>query len=180
MADASGQGPAERRLEALRDRLRVTYGTVPRGVQERLAVAEAFGRLPVEEAFLTLRHIVLHESPLGDRVQQLVHFGQLLALGRDSAARLHARGALHAGARLADLVGVAETALITSGAPGYALGMEIVAELRDSGDGDSGDGDSGDRDSGDAGSGDGGSGRVESGGVDAGHLDHGEAGSVRG
>jgi 4-carboxymuconolactone decarboxylase len=62
-------------------------------------------------------------------VQQLAHFGQLLALGRPGPARIHARGALHAGASLADLAGVAETALLTAGAPAYALGIEIVAEL---------------------------------------------------
>lgn len=115
--------------DPIRERYRVTYGAVPRGVDQRLRVAEAFDRLPVEEAFATLRHRVLHESTLGGRVQQLVHFGQLLALGRGEPARLHARGALHAGASLADLVGVAETALITTGAPAYALGMEIVNEL---------------------------------------------------
>lgn len=122
--------------DVIRDRYRVTYGVVPTGIDERLRVSEAFDRLPVEDAFATLRHRVLHENPLGGRVQQLVHFGQLLALGRSEPARLHARGALHAGASLADLVGVAETALITTGAPGYALGMEIVSELRASGSDD--------------------------------------------
>jgi 4-carboxymuconolactone decarboxylase len=116
-------------VDQIRDRYRVTYGVVPPGVDERLRVADAFDRLAVEAAFAALRHRVLHENPLGERVQQLVHFGQLLAVGRSEPARLHARGALHAGASLADLVGVAETALITTGAPGYALGMEIVSEL---------------------------------------------------
>jgi 4-carboxymuconolactone decarboxylase len=120
---------ATRAAEAIRERYRVTYGEVPRGIEERLRVADAFDRLPVEDAFATLRHRVLHENPLGVRVQQLVHFGQLLALGRSEPARLHARGALHAGASLADLVGVSETALITTGAPAYALGIEIVNEL---------------------------------------------------
>ncbi|WP_042380977.1 carboxymuconolactone decarboxylase family protein [Streptacidiphilus melanogenes] len=120
---------AAERLEALRDRFRVTFGAVPKGAEERLTVADTFGRLETEEHFMALRHTVLHDSPLGDRVQQLVHFGQLLALGREGSARLHARGALHVGADLAELVGVAETALITSGAPGYALGIAIVAEL---------------------------------------------------
>ncbi|WP_326681562.1 hypothetical protein [Streptomyces sp. NBC_01237] len=55
---------------------------------------------------------------LGARVQQLVHFGQLLALGRAYPARLHTCGALHAGAALANLVGVAESALLTSGRAG--------------------------------------------------------------
>ncbi|MFD9125121.1 carboxymuconolactone decarboxylase family protein [Kitasatospora sp. NPDC059571] len=118
-----------RRAEALRDRYRSTLGAVPGGVEDRLRVALEFGRLPTEEAFAALRHIVLADSPLGGRVQQLVHFGQLLTLGRAEPARIHARGALHAGAGIADLVGVAETALITSGAPAYALGVEIVVEL---------------------------------------------------
>lgn len=116
-------------LEPIRDRYRSTYGFVPEGIEERLRVAGALGRLDTEDTFATLRHLVLDENPLGKRVQQLVHVGQLLVLGRADAARLHARGALHAGANLADLVGVAETALITCGAPAYALGVEIVAEL---------------------------------------------------
>jgi 4-carboxymuconolactone decarboxylase len=117
------------RCEDLRDRYRSTLGVVPPAIEDRLRTALAFGRLYTEETFAALRHTVLADSPLGGRVQQLVHFGQLLALGRAEPARIHARGALHAGAGLADLVGVAETALITTGAPAYALGIEIVAEL---------------------------------------------------
>ncbi|WP_329571794.1 carboxymuconolactone decarboxylase family protein [Kitasatospora sp. NBC_01266] len=124
-----------RRTETIRDRYRATLGTVPSSVADRLRLAQDFGRLPTEEAIAALRHIVLTDSPLGARVQQLVHFGQLLALGRDAPARLHARGALHAGAGFADLIGVAETALITAGVPAYALGTEIIAELRAAEDG---------------------------------------------
>ncbi|MFJ8160256.1 carboxymuconolactone decarboxylase family protein [Streptomyces sp. NPDC096136] len=123
------------RAEAVRDRYRSTLGTVPGGVQDRLRLAQAYDRLPTEEAIAALRHIVLTDSPLGARVQQLVHFGQLLALGRAHPARIHARGALHAGATIADLVGVAETALITAGVPAYALGTEIIAELPPQADG---------------------------------------------
>ncbi|MFD8980592.1 carboxymuconolactone decarboxylase family protein [Streptomyces sp. NPDC059564] len=117
------------RTEAVRDRYRSTLGAVPSGVEERLRLAGAFDRLPTEEALAALRHIVLTDNPLGARVQQLVHFGQLLSLGREHPARLHAHGALRAGARIADLIGVAETALITSGVPAYALGTEIIAGL---------------------------------------------------
>ncbi|MBS1694801.1 MAG: carboxymuconolactone decarboxylase family protein [Actinobacteria bacterium] len=116
-------------LDGIRDRYRVTYGSVPPGIEDRLRVASALGRLATEDAFAALRHLVLDDNPLGNRVQQLVHVGQLLVLGRADAARLHARGAIHAGAGLSDLVGVAETALITGGAPAYALGIAIVAEL---------------------------------------------------
>jgi alkylhydroperoxidase/carboxymuconolactone decarboxylase family protein YurZ len=46
-------------------------------------------------------------------------------------ALLHAQGALRAGATLVDLVGVAETSLVTAGIPAYALAIEIIAELLD-------------------------------------------------
>ncbi|MQS16618.1 carboxymuconolactone decarboxylase family protein [Streptomyces kaniharaensis] len=127
--DRTTDGDLAQRAEALRDRYRTTLGAVPHGAEDRLHVARTLGRLHTEEAFMTLRHIVLTDNPLGARVQQLVHFGQLLALGRPGPARIHARGALHAGAELAELAGVAETALITSGTPAYALGIEIISEL---------------------------------------------------
>ncbi|MFF4104142.1 carboxymuconolactone decarboxylase family protein [Streptomyces sp. NPDC001903] len=117
------------RAEAVRDRYRATLGAVPAGVEARLRLALAHGRLHTEEAVSELRHIVLTDNALGGRVQQLVHFGQLLALGRADPARIHARGALHAGADIADLVGVAETSLLTAGVPAYALGIETIVEL---------------------------------------------------
>ncbi|MFH7599917.1 carboxymuconolactone decarboxylase family protein [Streptomyces racemochromogenes] len=126
--NAADAAPASR-TEAVRDRYRSTLGAVPGGVEQRLGLAGEFGRLPTEEALAELRHVVLTDNPLGARVQQLVHFGQLLALGREHPARIHARGALHAGAGIADLIGVAETALITAGVPAYALGSEVIAEL---------------------------------------------------
>ncbi|MCS0606302.1 carboxymuconolactone decarboxylase family protein [Streptomyces sp. LP11] len=115
--------------EAVRERYRATLGAVPGGVEARLRLAEDFGRLPTEEAIAALRHIVLTDNPLEARVQQLVHFGQLLALGWAHPARIHAQGALYAGAKIAELIGVAETALITAGVPAYALGTEIITEL---------------------------------------------------
>ncbi|QCQ91164.1 carboxymuconolactone decarboxylase family protein [Rhodococcus sp. SGAir0479] len=117
------------RADAIRDRYHSTLGAVPPGAEDRLRLAEQHHRLDTEEAIIALRHIVLTDNALGARVQQLVHFGQLLALGRSDPARIHARGALHAGATTADLIGVAETAVITAGVPAYALGMEIIAEL---------------------------------------------------
>ncbi|ROQ88843.1 4-carboxymuconolactone decarboxylase [Streptomyces sp. 2132.2] len=117
------------RAEAVRERHRTTLGSVPAGVEARLGLALAHGRLHTEEALAGLRHVVLTDNALGGRVQQLVHFGQLLALGRAEPARIHARGALHAGAGIADLIGVAETALLTAGVPAYALGIETIVEL---------------------------------------------------
>ncbi|MFB7053034.1 carboxymuconolactone decarboxylase family protein [Streptomyces vinaceus] len=121
------------RAEAVRERHRTTLGSVPAGVEARLGLALAHGRLHTEEALAGLRHVVLTDNALGGRVQQLVHFGQLLALGRAEPARIHARGALHAGAGIADLIGVAETALLTAGVPAYALGIETIVELTEAG-----------------------------------------------
>ena len=124
-------GSSLRRAEAIRDRYRQVFATVPPGIEARLAVAEATGRLGSVETIEQLRRVLLADNPLGARTQQLVHFAQLVALGRDGPARLHARGALRAGATPADLVGVAETSLVTSGMPAYALAIEIIAELLD-------------------------------------------------
>lgn len=119
------------RAEAIRDRYRATFGAVPSAIEQRLRVAEITGRLSAVEVVENVRQVLLADNVLGPRVQQLVHFGQLLALGLSGPARLHARGALRAGATLADLVGVAETAMITAGMPAYSLGIEIIAELVD-------------------------------------------------
>jgi len=125
----------EEREEAIRERYRQVFGAVPAGIEERITVAAAAGRLRAVEEIEELRRVLLAGNPLEGRVQQLVHFGQLVALGREQPARLHARGAMRAGATIADLVGVAETSLVTAGMPAYALAIEIVGEILDAGSG---------------------------------------------
>jgi len=119
------------RAEAIRDRYREVFATVPPGIEARIAVAEATGRIDAVEAIEQLRSALLAGNPLDARTQQLVHFAQLVALGREGPARLHARGALRAGAEPVDLVGVAETSLVTAGMPAYALAVDIIADLLD-------------------------------------------------
>ena len=121
--------PVTERAEAIRERYRSVFGAVPAGIEDRIAVADVAGRLDAVETIETLRRVLLAENPLGTRTQQLVHFAQLVALGRQDPARLHARGALRAGASITDLVGVAETSLITAGMPAYSLAVTIIAEL---------------------------------------------------
>lgn len=115
------------------DAIRSSYvellGSVPSAIEARLALAERSGRQGAVEAIEAMRRAVIMDSPLGGKVGQLVHFGQLLALGKESPARLHARAARRAGASLAELVGVAELALITGGMPAYGLGVAILSEL---------------------------------------------------
>jgi 4-carboxymuconolactone decarboxylase len=121
-------GTAER-AETVRHRYRTVFGAVPAGIEDRIAVAEATGRLDAVETIEALRRVLLDENSLGTRTQQLVHFARLVALGRQDPARLHARGALRAGASITDLVGVAETSLVTAGMPAYSLAVAIIAKL---------------------------------------------------
>lgn len=116
------------------ERLGATYnamlGEVPPHVRERWAAVAALGRPELIEAIEALRTVSIAKNPLGLRVQQLVQFGQLLVLGQEAPARLHAAAALRHGASLTDLLGVAETAFITAGVPAFSLGIRLVDELR--------------------------------------------------
>lgn len=113
----------------IRDRYRTTFGAVPPGIERRLALAEATDRIEAVGAIEELRTVLLARNPLDPKTQQLVHFAQLVALGREGPARLHARAAVRNGATLHELVGVAETSLVTSGMPAYALAIDVIAEL---------------------------------------------------
>jgi 4-carboxymuconolactone decarboxylase len=104
-------------------------GSVPPGIEARLALGEQTGRSRAVAVVEALRAELILANPLGRKTGQLVHFGQLLALGRAGPARLHARAARRAGATLEELVGVTELALVTAGMPAYSLGVEILSEL---------------------------------------------------
>lgn len=119
--------------KAVRDQVREAYvdlfGTFPEAIERRLDLAERTGRLRAVEVVEAMRQQLIHENPLGLKTQQLVHFGQLLALGRREPAILHARAARRAGATTEELFGVAETALVTAGMPSYSLGVGVIADL---------------------------------------------------
>jgi 4-carboxymuconolactone decarboxylase len=106
-------------------------GEVPPHVRERWAAVADLGRPELIEAIEALRAVAIAQNPMGLRVQQLVQFGQLLVLGQEGPARLHAAAALRHGASLAELLGVAETAFITAGVPAFSLGVRVIDELRD-------------------------------------------------
>lgn len=125
--------------DQIRQRYVALFGTVPPAIEARLALGQATGRTEAVAAVEGLREELIHNNPLGPKTGQLVHFGQLLALGREAPARLHAKSARRGGATLAELVGVAELALITAGMPAYSLGIEILSELSQD-EGEEGDG----------------------------------------
>jgi 4-carboxymuconolactone decarboxylase len=115
-------------------RLGSTYlqmcGEVPSHVRERWAVIARAGHPEITEAVEALRAELIAGNPLRDwRVQQLVQFGQLLVLGHEGPARLHARAAIGHGATLDDILGVVVTAYVTAGVSAYSLGVKLMGEL---------------------------------------------------
>jgi 4-carboxymuconolactone decarboxylase len=122
---AAAPGPAAERISAAYTEL---FGSVPASIETRLALAEQTGRLEAVEAIEAPRRVLILDNPLGRKTGQLVHFAQLIAVGKAEPVRLHARAARKAGASLGELAGAAELAPITAGMPAYGLGVEILAE----------------------------------------------------
>src|SRR3546814_17329512 len=71
---------------------------------------------------------LLDNNPLSSTTQRLVHFGMTLAVGDATITADHARSAMRAGATLADLHGVCETAAVVLGMPGYTRGIAALHE----------------------------------------------------
>src|SRR3546814_18261128 len=71
---------------------------------------------------------LLDNNPLSSTTQRLVHFGMTLAVGDATITADHARSAMRAGATLADLHGVCETAAVVLGMPGYTRGIAALRE----------------------------------------------------
>jgi len=106
-------------------------GEVPSHVRERWAVIARAGHPEITEAVEALRAELIARNPLRDwRVQQLVQFGQLLVLGHEGPARLHARAAIGHGATLDDILGVVVTAYVTAGVAAFSLGVKLIGELQ--------------------------------------------------
>jgi 4-carboxymuconolactone decarboxylase len=105
------------------------FGEVPPHARKRWEIIEAVGRGETVVALENLRSLVISDSPLELRVQQLVQFGQLLVIRAEGPARLHAKAAVRHGATLQELMGVTETAYLTGGITAFSLGVAIVGEL---------------------------------------------------
>ncbi|MGO4560259.1 carboxymuconolactone decarboxylase family protein [Mesorhizobium sp. 2RAF21] len=105
------------------------FGGVPEKVEKRWELNQALKREEINETIEALRKSTIFQNPLGTKVQQLVHFGQVLVLGKLDSATAHARAARGLGATLEELAGVVETALLTGGLATYAFGMDILGIL---------------------------------------------------
>ena len=119
--------------ESTANKLNAAYqdllGVVPDMLEQRQRLAQITKRESAIDAIETFRNELIHHNPLERRTQQLVHFAMLIASGEKAAAHLHAAAALKAGATLADLQGVAETAAVVCGIPKFGLAIEIISSL---------------------------------------------------
>ena len=114
--------------EDIRANYRDLLGQVPSNIEKRLALAEAADRTDAIVAIEAWREELLHRNALDRRTQQLVHFALLIGSGEEIPARLHATGALKAGATMRELFGVAETAAITGGMPAFSRAVDIITD----------------------------------------------------
>lgn len=105
-------------------------GEVPANIEQRRQLAHATGREAAFAAIEALRAELIERNPLDRRTQQLVHFAMLVARGERAAGQLHVFGAIKAGVTLEALQGVAETAAIVCGMPGYSLAVELISDVR--------------------------------------------------
>lgn len=115
--------------EVIRQSYRELTGSVPGGIERRLELAAATERLGSVAAVEAMRRALIMDNPLGLKHGQIVHFTQLVGLGKGGPARLHARAAQRARSTLPKLMGAVELALITSGVPAYSLGVEVLSKL---------------------------------------------------
>ena len=114
--------------EDIRANYRDLLGQVPNNIEKRLALAEAADRTDAIAAIEAWREELLHRNALDRKTQQLVHFALLIGSGEEIPARLHATGALKAGATVRELFGVAETAAITGGMPAFSRAVDIITD----------------------------------------------------
>ncbi len=114
--------------EDIRANYRDLLGQVPNNIEKRLALAEAADRTDAIAAIEAWREELLHRNALDRKTQQLVHFALLIGSAEEIPARLHATGALKAGATVRELFGVAETAAITGGMPAFSRAVDIITD----------------------------------------------------
>jgi 4-carboxymuconolactone decarboxylase len=103
-------------------------GRVPSNIENRFKMAKMADRL---DSILTIedwRDRLIYQTNSTPAIQQLIHFSLLIGSKDWSPAKLHALGALKAGAAFTDLWTVCETAAITGGMPMFSNAVEILSQ----------------------------------------------------
>ena len=116
-------------VSLLESRYEDLLGHYPKKLSQRLELASLVGREDAIIAIEAFREQLIANNPLDRKTQQLVHFSMLIARNEYGAAKLHAAAAMVAGASLQELHGVAETAAIVCGMPGYSLAVDLISQV---------------------------------------------------
>ncbi len=116
-------------VSLLESRYEDLLGHYPKKLEQRLELASKAGREDAVIAIEALRQQLISNNPLDRKIQQLVHFSMLIARNEHGAAKLHAAAAILAGATVQELHGVAETAAIVCGMPGYSLAVDLISQV---------------------------------------------------
>ena len=115
-------------MENIRKKYEELLGFVPENIEKRLKVASLSDETDAIEIIEKYREKLIYNNPLDKKTQQLVHFALLIGGMHKEPAKLHAKGALKAGATVKELFGVCETAAITGGMPAFSLAVDCVFE----------------------------------------------------
>ena len=114
--------------ETIYNRYQNLLGYVPKNIQQRIELAKLAEHSEAISAIEHLRQTLIHDNPLDSKTQQLVHFAMLISAGEIKPARFHCDAALKAGANVAELFGVCETAAIVGGMPAFTSAISILSE----------------------------------------------------
>lgn len=114
--------------EAIYKQYKELLGYVPQNIRQRVKLAELAKHSEAIGAVEHFRQTLIYDNPLDSKTQQLVHFAMLIGSGETEPARFHCDGALKAGANVAELFGVCETAAIVGGMPAFSRAVNIVSE----------------------------------------------------
>lgn len=119
-------------MDSIKKKYEQLLGFVPEHLERRFILAEKLDRSKTIEVIEKYRERLINENALDNKTQQLVHFALLIGGMHEKPAKLHALGALKAGATLNELFGVCETAAITGGMPAFSLAIDCVFEAYNS------------------------------------------------
>ena len=115
-------------MENIRKKYEELLGFVPENIERRLQLAVFSEETDAIEVIEKYREQLIYNNPLDKKTQQLVHFALLIGGMHKEPAKLHAKGALKAGATVKELFGVCETPAIPGGRHAFSMAVDCVFE----------------------------------------------------
>lgn len=109
----------------IKQRYKDLLGFVPEGIENRLELAKKTNRHNAIESIENFRKELISNTGSSPKFQQLIHFAMLIAINEVGPAKLHAKGALKAGATIEELMTICETGAVIGGMPVFQRGINI-------------------------------------------------------